>query len=93
MAIAFLVPGFLRSWTGGRSRLEIAAGPGTVGEALAALGKEWAGVVDRVLQEDGSVRPHVNLFVGSESIRYTGGLGTAVRDGAEIAIIPAVSGG
>ena len=37
--------------------------------------------------------PHVNLFVGPRSIRFTGGLATAVHDGAEVAILPAVSGG
>jgi len=39
------------------------------------------------------VRPHVNVFVGADSIRDTGGLATPVSDHAEIAIIPAVSGG
>jgi molybdopterin synthase sulfur carrier subunit len=39
------------------------------------------------------VRPHVNVFVGTESIRFTGGLNTPVPDGAEIWIVPAVSGG
>ena len=34
-----------------------------------------------------------NIFVDGESIRYSGGFGTPVRDGAEIYILPAVSGG
>lgn len=50
-------------------------------------------MLDRVLTEQGEVRPHVNVFVGEESIRYTGGLATPLTDGAEIAIVPAVSGG
>jgi molybdopterin converting factor small subunit len=50
-------------------------------------------VRDRILTEQGEVRPHVNVFVGDQSIRDTGGLATPVPDGAEIAIIPAVSGG
>jgi molybdopterin converting factor small subunit len=50
-------------------------------------------VRDRVVTEQGEVRPHVNVFVGDESIRFTGGLDTAVTSGAEIHIVPAVSGG
>jgi hypothetical protein len=50
-------------------------------------------VQPRVVTEAGEVRPHVNVFVGSESIRYSGGLATPVPDGAEIVILPAVSGG
>ena len=64
-----------------------------MGEALAALWAVYPGVRDRVVDERGEVRQHVNVFVGDESIRFTGGLGTAVGDGAEIWIVPAVSGG
>src|SRR5262249_25486117 len=64
-----------------------------VGDALAALWALHPGVRDRVVTEQGEVRPHVNVFVGVESIRFTGGLETPLRDGAEISIVPAVSGG
>jgi len=32
------------------------------------------GVRDRVLTVQGALRPHVNLFVGPESVRFSGGL-------------------
>jgi molybdopterin converting factor small subunit len=35
----------------------------------------------------------VNVFVGVENVRYTGGLATPLGDGAEISIFQAVSGG
>jgi molybdopterin converting factor small subunit len=50
-------------------------------------------VRDRVLDEQGRVRPHVNVFVGAESIRETGGLETPLGAGSELHIIAAVSGG
>ena len=65
----------------------------TVAAVLEALWRAYPGVRDRVLTEQGEVRPHVNVFVGPESIRFTGGLATSVPDGAEISILPAVSGG
>jgi molybdopterin converting factor small subunit len=92
VAIAFLIPGYLRQYTDGAGRVETATAP-TVGEALAHLWAAQPGVRDRVVDEQGQVRPHVNVFVGTESIRFTGGLSTPVEDGAEIWIVPAVSGG
>jgi sulfur-carrier protein len=93
MGVAFMIPGYLRQYTGGAARIETDASPATVGEALERLWALQPGVRDRVVTEQGEVRPHVNVFVGSESIRFTGGLETPVRDGEEIWIVPAVSGG
>ncbi len=93
MALVFHIPGYLREFTGGLRRVTLAASPATVGEALAALWALHPGVRDRVVTEQGEVRPHVNLFVGAESIRFTGGLATPLAEGAEISIVPAVSGG
>ena len=93
MSVRFLLPSTLRPFAGGSARLEFAERPRTVGEALALLGARHPGVRDRVLTEGGEVRPHVNLFVGAESCRWTGGLATPLADGAEITILPAISGG
>ena len=93
MPVRFLLPSTLRPFAGGSARLEFAERPKTVGEALALLGARHPGVRDRVLTEQGEVRPHVNVFVGDESIRYTGGLATPLDEAAEVSIVPAVSGG
>jgi molybdopterin converting factor small subunit len=76
-----------------RDRVTLDVPGGTVGAALDRLGARWPALRDRVLTEQGELRPHVNVFVGDESIRFTGGLGTLVPHGAEIWILPAVSGG
>ena len=93
MPVIVRMPAALRPFAGGRDRVPLHVAPATVGEALRELAKLYPGVGDRVLLEDGGVRPHVNVFVGAESIRDTGGLATPLRDGSEIAIFPAVSGG
>jgi molybdopterin synthase sulfur carrier subunit len=93
MAVTFMIPGYLRAFTGGAGRVALDGRPTTVGEALARLWALHPGVRDRVVTEQGEVRPHVNVFVGHDSIRHTGGLGTPVSEGAEIWIVPAVSGG
>ena len=70
------------------------AAPGkTVAEVLAVLWERHPGLRDRIVTELGTVREHVNLFMNEENIRYTGGLTTPVGEGAEIHIIPAISGG
>lgn len=93
--VAFLIPAPLRPLTGGRSRVQVdvARGSPSLGEALEALWAVCPSIRDRVLTEQGEIRPHVNVFVGAESSRWSGGLATPVPDGAEISILPAVSGG
>ena len=65
----------------------------TVGDALAALGRRSPGALDRIMDERGDVRRHVNLFVNGENVRFLDGLSTAVPNGATIFVLAAVSGG
>lgn len=65
----------------------------TVGDALGALAGRSPGALDRVMNERGEVRPHVNVFINGESIRFLNGLETPTPDGSSILIVAAVSGG
>ena len=89
----FQIPGALRQFAAGRSEVEVEHPAATVVEALSALWKVCPGMQDRVVTEQGDVRQHVNIFVGEEDIRYTGGLATPVSAESVISIVPAVSGG
>jgi len=96
--VAVRIPAVLAPLAGGRTQVDLAVpGPDEGAVPLArVLDALWAvhpGVRDRVLTEQGALRPHVNVFVGPESIRFSGGLATPVTDGAEVSILPAVSGG
>jgi len=93
MPVTFYIPGALREFTAGRSTVKVDVSSGTVADALAALWIIHPGVRDRIVNEQGQVRPHINIFVGKENVRYTGGLTTVVNHGADISIVPAVSGG
>lgn len=93
MAVTFHIPGPLREFTGGRASVEIHPTPIVVGEALKSLWELYPGIRDRIATEQGEIRQHINVFVGTENVRYTGGLATPTEDGCEISIIPAVSGG
>ena len=93
MPITFHIPGALREFTAGLSTVEIKSSATTLGEALSALWTLYPGVRDRIATEQGQVREHINIFVGNENSRYTGGLASPITSGTEISIVPAVSGG
>jgi len=91
--VTFHIPGPLRDFTGGQSSVTIDDTAPTLADALAALWTRYPGLRDRIATEQGIVREHINIFVGNDNIRYTGGLATPLPDAAEITIVPAISGG
>jgi MoaD family protein len=93
MSVAVLLPEYLRPFANNQHAVELSHSVATVGEVLDALATLYPGVTGRIRTEQGEVREHVNIFVAGESIRNTIGLQTSVRNGDEILIVPAVSGG
>lgn len=89
----FHIPGALREFAGGRSQVEVAHPSTTLNSALLVLWTACPGMQDRVVTEQGELRHHINIFVGDENIRYTGGLATPVSSESVVSIVPAVSGG
>jgi molybdopterin converting factor small subunit len=61
----------------------------TVAEVIADLDRQVPGIAGRVLDAGPSIRSHLNVFVAGERA----GLATPVPAGADVHIIPAVSGG
>jgi sulfur-carrier protein len=90
---SFRLPSPLAPYTDGRTRVDVAADVETVGAALEELFTRHPALRLRVLDEQGALRPHVNVFVGAESIRFARGLDTPVVGASEIVILPAISGG
>ncbi len=93
MSITIELPGALQAHASGSTSVVLDERCASVGEALAALAIQWPGVLDRVLTEQGALRPHVNVFVGDQNSRFIGGLDAPVPDGSTLLILPAVSGG
>ena len=85
------VPGPLRALTAGAA--EIAVTARTVRAALVELEGNHPGIAGRVLDAAGAVRPFIRIYVGAEDIEALGGLDTALAEGDEVAIIPAIAGG
>jgi molybdopterin synthase sulfur carrier subunit len=93
MALTFVISGPLRELAGNRDEVRIDHAARTLDEALRLLWKECPSFRDRVVTELGEVRPHINIFVDGESVRYSGGFATPTRADSEIVILPALSGG
>jgi molybdopterin synthase sulfur carrier subunit len=87
------IPTYLASFAGGQNSLALEGSPATVSTALEMLWKAHPGLRDRIVDEQGAVRQHINIFVGDEAIRFADGLSTKVPADVEILIVPAVSGG
>jgi len=93
MAVTIHLPGALREFAGGQTIVEILDPGETLADVLGALWRDYPAIRDRMATEQGQVREHINVFIGDENSRYTGGLMSPVANGSEVTILPAVSGG
>lgn len=93
MPATFHIPGPLRQFVEGRDTVEIADSPSTLADALSALWNFYPGLRDRIATEQGHIREHINIFIGEEDVRYTGGLLSPVPANSQIWIVPNISGG
>ena len=85
------IPTPLRKLTGGSEAVE--ATGATVLAIVDSLEQSYPGMRDRLLDEGGTVKRFVNIFVNGEDIRFLQQLDTAVKDGDELSIVPAIAGG
>jgi molybdopterin synthase sulfur carrier subunit len=90
MAVTLRIPTALRGLTRGRDALRAEAA--TVGALLDAVEPANPGLRERVLDARG-VRRFINVYVNDEDVRFLGGLDTALQDGDEVTIVPAIAGG
>ena len=86
--IRVIVPTHLRSYTKGLA--EVDAVGRTLGEVLADLDARFPGMRFRIVDEQDRVRKHIKFFVAGE---MAPDLSLAVRDGDEVMIVAALSGG
>lgn len=91
MSVTVRVPAQLRTLTGGAGELDVPAG--TVRDLIGSVEAAHPGIEARLLDEQGTLRRFVNVFVAEEDVRYLDGLDTSVPDGTTVSIVPAVAGG
>ncbi|NPA12809.1 MAG: MoaD/ThiS family protein [Aquificae bacterium] len=91
MAITVRIPTALRRITQGQGEVQVEAS--NIAELIDALEREFPGIKERLVEENGEIRKFVNLFVNDEDIRFLQGKDTPLKDGDVVAIIPAIAGG
>jgi sulfur-carrier protein len=85
------IPTPLRRFTGDRAELFVEAAE--LSSILDRLFEQYPGLKSQLLNEDGTLRSFVNLYVNDEDIRFLDGLKTSVADGDSVSIVPAIAGG
>ena len=91
MTARMVIPAALRSCAGGAREVEIEGG--TLRDVLDDLADRLPVLERRLRDERGRLRPHVLVFVDGVMVRAGADLDTPVREGTEVVVAPAVSGG
>ncbi len=91
MSIVVRIPTPLRGLTGDQDVVDGA--PGSLGDLVVELERQYPGMGERLVDDGGELRRFVNVFVNGEDIRFLEGMATAIGDGDEVSIVPAVAGG
>ena len=78
----------------GGKEIEVETEPGeTVGAALSALVETHPGLEDRIYDEEGELRDHINVLRNGTNVHAEDGLETELEESDELALFPPVSGG
>ena len=91
MAIKVRIPTPLQKLT--KNQSEITAQGKTVTEVLAHLETQFAGMKERLYDENGQLRRFINFYVNEEDVRFLQGAKTALKAGDQVSIVPAIAGG
>ena len=90
-SITVRIPAQLLHRTGGLQRVTVSAA--TVREMIDALERDYPGLRFNICHETGELRRYVNVFLGTEDVRYLKGVDTPVPPGATVYIFHSVAGG
>jgi molybdopterin synthase sulfur carrier subunit len=90
MAVKVRIPTPLQRLTQGQEEVE--GVPGTIISVVNELDKKFPGIAERI-SENGKIRRFVNIYLNDEDIRFLNAEETAVKDGDEVSIVPAIAGG
>ena len=89
--ITFTIPSVLNQG-GGEKKIEISAT--TLTDAFSNVSEKMGDDFKRrVLNEDGTPRSLINIYINGKNAKFSSGMETSLKDGDEVYILPAVAGG
>ena len=91
MSQKVIIPTLLRRLTENADAVEVDAT--TVRDLLDRLDERYPGFRARVCEETGELRRFINVYVNEEDIRFLDGKETALKEGDQVSIVPAIAGG
>lgn len=86
-----LIPAALREYARGASEVE--ARGKTLAALLADLDARYPGIRQRVLEDTGTIRGYVNVFVNGDRVASEDPAKVALKDGDTVHILPSIAGG
>lgn len=91
MKIKVMIPVALRQFADGKDTVQLNGN--NVGQVLQHLRDDFPELKRHLFADDGQLRSFVNVFVNDDNIRDRENQDTPLKEGDELAIIPAVAGG
>jgi len=89
--VKVLIPTPLRKLTADEETVQAEAD--SIATLMQALDARHPGIGGRLLDDQGNLRRFVNLYVNGEDVRFLQGKDTALKEGDEVSIVPAIAGG
>ena len=84
------IPTPLRPYAAGQASVSVKGQ--TVEEALQDLTSQFPNLKQHIFNDDGELRPFVNLFLNDEDVRYLDGVNTPRKETDLLRIIPSIAG-
>lgn len=91
MPVLVRIPTPLRAVT--RGQAEVQASGDTVAALVDDLERQFPGLRERLVDDGGDLRRFINVYVNQEDVRFLQGRETTIKEGDEVAIVPAIAGG
>lgn len=91
MPVTVRIPTPLRAVAKGNA--DVQAKGDTIEDVIGDLERQFPGLRERLVDESGELRRFINIYVNQEDIRFLQAKKTALKDGDEVSIVPAIAGG
>ena len=90
-SITFTIPSVLNK---GEGEKKITLSASKLAEAFSKISEDMGDEFKkRVLNDDGTPRSLINIYINGKNAKFSDGLNTSLKDGDEVYILPAVAGG